>query len=310
MTALNGNTFQRFATLAILIIAGEIIFSLPFHIPRFFRPTMLEVFGLTNTQLGDIFALYGVVALLAYFPGGAIADRYSARGLMTVSLLATALGGLYLYTLPTRNALYWLFGFWGLTSILLFWAALIKATRDWGGNDTQGIAFGMLDGGRGLVASVFATVAVLILSQQLASSNSSVAALQGVIAFYTAASLITAALVWFALPESTGSAEKNTVSVTHNWRHIVSEPSVWLQAGVVVCAYCGYKALDNYGVYAVAVLGMNEVEAARLTTLASYTRPVAAIAAGLWADRWHSSRLVMLLFAVAALVFLYWVCSL
>jgi hypothetical protein len=40
-----------------LILAGEVIFSLPFHIPRFFRPTLLETFELSNTQLGDIFAL-------------------------------------------------------------------------------------------------------------------------------------------------------------------------------------------------------------------------------------------------------------
>lgn len=62
------------------------IFSLPFHIPRFFRPTVLDVFGLSNTQLGDIFAVYGVVALAAYFPGGAIADRYSVRTLIALSL--------------------------------------------------------------------------------------------------------------------------------------------------------------------------------------------------------------------------------
>ncbi|MCB1848901.1 MAG: MFS transporter, partial [Halieaceae bacterium] len=122
---------------------------------------MLEVFGLSNTQLGDIFAVYGVVALLAYFPGGAIADRYSARALMTLSLVATALGGFYLATLPPPPMLYLLFAYWGLTSILLFWAALIKATRDWGGQHTQGLAFGVLDGGRGLVASVLATLAML-----------------------------------------------------------------------------------------------------------------------------------------------------
>ena len=75
-----------------LILAGEVIFSLPFHIPRFFRPNMLEVFQLSNTSLGDIFAVYGVVALLAYFPGGTIADRFPPRILMCLSLAATGLG--------------------------------------------------------------------------------------------------------------------------------------------------------------------------------------------------------------------------
>ena len=49
---------------------------------------------------------------------------------------------------------------------------------------------------------------------------------------------------------------------------------------------------------------MTPLEAAGLTTYASYIRPVAAIAAGLLADRWSPSRLIALLFAFVAGVFL------
>ena len=48
-----------------LVLAGELIFGLPFHTARFFRPTFLEVFGFSNTQLGDVFAVYGITAMLA-----------------------------------------------------------------------------------------------------------------------------------------------------------------------------------------------------------------------------------------------------
>ena len=34
------------------MFAGEISFSLPFHITRFFRYTFLEVFGLSNADQG------------------------------------------------------------------------------------------------------------------------------------------------------------------------------------------------------------------------------------------------------------------
>jgi len=61
---------------------------------------MLDVFGFTNTQLGDIFAVYGLTAMLSYFPGGALADRFSARFLLTASLFATAAGGLYMAMIP------------------------------------------------------------------------------------------------------------------------------------------------------------------------------------------------------------------
>lgn len=298
---------RHYLGLLALIIAGEVIFSLPFHIPRFFRPTMLEVFDLSNTQLGDIFALYGVVAMLAYFPGGTLADRFPARKLMAFSLLATALGGFYLYTLPGRTGLYILFAYWGLTSILLFWAAMIKATREWGGSHEQGLAFGVLDGGRGLVASLLASLAVLILAQRLVGTADNQAGLQSVILFYSVATVLAAVIVWFALPKAQDKAaathsNEQTAERPH-WRQVLRERSVWLQAGVVVCAYCGYKSLDNYGVYAVEVLNMNQLQAAELTTYASYSRPVAAIAAGLWADRWRSSGVITVLFALGAIAF-------
>ena len=301
--AITANNVQRYGTLLALILAGEIIFSLPFHIPRFFRPTMLDVFGLSNTELGDMFAVYGIVAFLAYFPGGIIADHFSARSLMALSLVATALGGLYLYTLPGQVGLYLVFAYWGLTSILLFWAALIKATRDWGGGETQGLAFGVLDGGRGLVASVFATVALFVFRERLGAAGNT-AGLQAVIAFYSVVSLLAAAVIWLALPgrQVTGSSSQR--AGRSEWYPLLSEPRVWLQAGIVICAYCGYKALDNYGVYAVQILRMTEVEGAQLNTFASYCRPVAAVGAGLWADRWRTSRLVTLLFVVAAAAFL------
>jgi len=261
---------------------------------------VLEVFGLSNTQLGDIFAVYGVVALVAYFPGGAIADRYSVRSLMTLSLVATSLGGFYLATLPSLPMLYLLFAYWGLTSILLFWAALIKATRDWGGRHTQGLAFGTLDGGRGLVASVLATLGTLLLGARLVHADSDPEGLAAVVLFYSIITLLTAIILWFTLPGPHTGPAVPLAGTRASWRRVVSEPGVWLQAGVVICAYCGYKSLDNYGIYAVQILDMTHLESAALNTYASYARPIAAIAAGLWADRWRSTGVVSVAFLVAA----------
>ena len=69
-----------------LVIAGEAIFILPFHVTRFFRPSVMEIFGLSATELGAVQGVYGVMAMLAYFPGGPIADPFPARKLMALSL--------------------------------------------------------------------------------------------------------------------------------------------------------------------------------------------------------------------------------
>ena len=56
----------RIVTLVTLIIAGETIFFLPFVLARVFRPTLLEVFAISNTELGLWFSVYGVVAMISW----------------------------------------------------------------------------------------------------------------------------------------------------------------------------------------------------------------------------------------------------
>src|ERR1700751_1538744 len=110
---------SRAAVLTALVAAGEGIFILPFTIPRIFRPAFLDVFGLTNLQLGTAFSLYGAVATLAYFSGGPLADCYPARRLMTAALVATALGGIVLAAVPPAGTLTLLYGFWGFCTLLV-----------------------------------------------------------------------------------------------------------------------------------------------------------------------------------------------
>jgi len=294
----------RIVYILTLILAGEAIFSLPFHTARFFRPTFLEVFGFSNTHLGDVFAVYGLTAMLAYFPGGVIADRFSARALMTVSLFATAVGGLYMAVFPGGLQMALLYGYWGITTIFLFWAAMIRATREWGGEYSQGRAFGILDGGRGLVAAAVAVVAVAVLSlympeaADLASDAERREGLRAVILFYSAVTFGAGVLTWFLLPRSTARAAGSFSNPLAGMATVIRRPIVWAQAAVIVCAYCAYKGLDNYSLYAVQVLGMDEVEGARFTAYAAYIRPVAAVAAGFISDRFSAAKTIGVTFLI------------
>lgn len=304
---LNTNT-RHWLIIFCLIFAGEIIFSLPFHVARFFRPTFLEVFNLSNGDLGDLFAMYGILATLAYFPGGLLADHFSPRKLMTWSLLGTALGGVVMAQIPGFRVLSLIFAFWGLTTILMFWSALIKATREWGGDKKSGSAFGILEGGRGLVAAAVATVAVWILSLLLPENIESLSpdqrkyAMQGVIYFYVLMTAIAAVCVWFSVPHE----NKNTtpIPVMQGIRKAASLRVVWLQGLVIVCAYSAYKALDNYGLYAQAITDINELEAAQFSTMNFYVRPIAAVATGYIVDRFVASRVIWIAFLILATSYL------
>jgi len=294
-----------------LILAGEAIFALPFHVARFFRPTVLEVFSISATELGAAQGVYGIVAMLAYFPGGPLADRFPARKLLATSLWLTAAGGLYMATFPDYSGALWLWGFFGFSTIILFWAALIRATRDWGGQKEQGRAYGLLDGGRGILAAALASIGVMLFSfsfpdgYSVANIESKKEALRMIIYGYTLVTTLVGVFVWFVIADShpSQSATDNKIVKTKGlvWDQISSVmkiPAVWLQAVIIICAYVGYKGFDNYTLFAVHAYGLDEVEAARIATIASWMRPLAALGAGLLADRFNVSLMTALSFLV------------
>ena len=288
------------------------IFSLPFHLTRYFRPTILEAFAITNSELGDAFAIYGLTAMISYFPGGILADKFSIRHLMSGSLIATSVGGIYLLYIPNSFELSLLYGYWGITSILFFWAALIKATRQWGGVFSQGKAFGYLDGGRGLVAATFATLSVFIFSSFLPNQEEFIEnvdriyALQIVITYYIIITAITALVVWFVLPkndEDNHHGKTKNMFITPKLK-LLFDKNIFFIAITVVCAYCGYKGLDNITLYLVQTLNWHEASAASFAAYATYLRPISAISAGVIADKFDCSKTIKNLFLISILVYL------
>ena len=292
--------------LVALIAAGEAVFLLPFVLARVFRPTFLDVFGVTNLQLGTVFSLYGIVAMVSYFAGGPLADRFSARQLMTAALFATGLGGVVLTRIPSVRIMNILWAFWGLTTVFLFWAAMLRATREWGGATSQGRAYGLLDGGRGLFAALIASFTVLVFAAALpndvaaATPEQSAAAFRTVIWVFTGFVLGIALLVWVVVPDiapqnDLGNQPKLSLDGILEASRM---PAVWLQAVIVVCAYVGYKATDDFSLLARDALDFDDVAASAIGTLSFWIRAITAVAAGYLGDRIDSSKVIAWGFAI------------
>jgi MFS family permease len=309
MPSSTSSPFRRSLILFLLILAGEAIFLLPFAIPRIFRPSFLEVFGVNNLELGLAFSAYGTVAMIAYLFGGPLADLFPPRKLMGVALLSTALGGVALAFIPSKQVLVLIYGAWGLTTILLFWAALIRATREWGGDRHQGKAYGFLDSGRGLLAAVVASAAVAIFSFLLPTDRFEAGlevrtqALQTVIWLFTGIVGVVGILVWWLIPDPAQAVAAGRVNKIH-WKdfgQLLRRPTVWLQALIILCAYVGYKGVDDFALYAYDVHGYDDVQAARIGTLAFWIRPIAALAAGFIGDRKTASWGILVSFGILCL---------
>lgn len=300
--------------LLLLILAGEAIFLLPFVLSRIFRPTFLAVFALTNYQLGICFSIYGVVALLSYLYGGVLADVFSPRKLIASALFLTALGGLYLATFPNYFQLKLLFGYWGFTTIFLFWGAMIKATRVWGGDSQQGRAFGFLEGGRGLVAATLGAVGVFIFSLFLPETVESSSLLQRqqafryVILFTSALVFLIALMIFWGLHESEANADEKRLQKIKisNVFEVMQYPAVRLLMLIVLCAYVGYKVTDVFSLYAAEIIQFNEVDAAKVGAFQMYLRPVVCVLVGILADKTKTSLWLIvgfLLMGLGAMLF-------
>ncbi|MEO6421281.1 MAG: MFS transporter [Candidatus Nitrotoga sp.] len=294
--------------LALLILAGEAVFILPFVLPRIFRPTVLDVFQLDNSQLGLCFSVYGVVAALSYLFGGPLADKYPPRKLIAIALWMTAIGGLLFATFPSFRVLQVLYGYWGFTTIFLFWAPMIKAARVWGGSTSQGKAFGLLDGGRGLTGAFFGLLGVFIfsffISENLitASFENRQEAFSYVI--YCAAVIITVIgiLTWYFMKSGIDDKEIQLEKISFKQiSSVLKLPAVWLLMMIILCAYVGYKITDILSQYAREVMLYDEVKSAQVGTFIQFLRPATGIFVGLIVDRYKITQWLVFSFVATVI---------
>lgn len=298
---------QNWLYLLLLILAGEAVFILPFVLKRVFRATVLDVFEVTNLELGTLNAVYGIVAFVSYLFGGPLADKYSPRKLIGFALWATALGGLIMASYPSLLILRILYGYWGFTTIFLFWAPMIKATRVWGGKTSQGKAFGFLDGGRGLVGALFGTLGVLIFSLFIVGNIEEAIlidrkeAFKYVILISSGIVALIGVLVWFFMksPDENDKEiliEKISISQITN---VLKIPAVWLLMIIILCAYVGYKTTDVFSLYAREIMLFDEVKSAQIGTFLLFIRPVIGITIGFLADRSKTTVWLMISFIIS-----------
>ena len=271
------------------MLAAESIYILPYVLARVFRPTFLDVFNLTNLELGGLFSIYGIVAFFSYLYGGVLADRYSPRKLLSISLIFTSLGGLIMMTYPSYLIMQLLFAYWGFTTVFIFWAPMLKATRAIGGVKMQGKTFSFLDGGRGVVASSIGLIGVLIFSVLITEDVSSLtlSEKQEVFKYVIGASslivFIIGIVVYAYLKIELKDDEK--IGNIKSLLELAKLKSVWLISFIILCAYMGYKITDVYSLYASEVMLFDEINAARVGALQQYLRPIVCISVAFFTDK-------------------------
>ncbi len=294
--------YKRALQITFLILAAEVIYALPFVLVRIFRPTFLNAFEITNKDIGLCYTLYGITAMISYFLGGLIADRFQLKYLMSIALFLTSLGGFFWVYNPSLSTLYILYIYWGFTTIMLFWSPLVKATRLWGGKEKQVYAFGLLEGGRGLVAAIIGTIGIYIISSITNNDDNSKITVQNAMnQVYLVASILTMLIAFLMLfiPKF-GDSKKIRTPNRHRYNigKALRYPVVWILMIIILTSYIGYRVADIFTQYASDIYNYNSKESAQLGTYFSYMRPIICLLVIFFAKNTNPSKWLIIGFSI------------
>ncbi|MDF0605137.1 MFS transporter [Neisseriaceae bacterium TC5R-5] len=303
-SAIRASARVRYFQFALLVLAGGAIYPL-LYLRQNFETTILSTFGIDSAQLGVFYSTLGVVYAVTYLPSGWLADRFSPRLLITFSLAMVGGLGLWFSTVPPSWALEWIFIGWGLAAGLTFWASLLKGVKLLATANEQGRFFGILDGGRGLVEAILASLALGIFAYVLEQGHTSRQALQQVIYLYSFSCLLIALLIYLFLER--GKAEQEVkVERTRGqlWRDIktlLAIPRVWLLALIMFCGYQLFWATYSFSAYLQHGYGLTALGAGFITVTKLWMRPIGGIGAGFLGDRFSKEAVLAISMALASL---------
>jgi len=290
------HALKRYFQFALLLLAAGAIYPL-LYLRQNFETTILKAFSISTGDLSEFYSMLGVIYALSYLPSGWLADKVSPRLLITFSLAAVGGLGLWFSTYPSRFELEIIFVGWGLAAGLTFWASLIKGVKLLASASEQGRFFGILDGGRGLVEAVLATVAVSIFAYMSNRGAVPQDALRPVIYMYSFTCLTIAVLSFIFLDaakktKEDSAAAKGKVNLIQDLKLLLAIPQLWLMALIIFCGYQLFWATYSFSAYLQEGYGLTAVAAGFITVTKLWMRPVGGIAAGFLGDKYSNETVL------------------
>lgn len=298
---------RSYSQLVLIIVAAGAIYPL-LYLRQNFELSILEAFNISQTQLRYCSSILGVIFMITYVPSGWLADRFSSRKLLAYSLLATGLLGLWFSTMPSYGSLLIIYGAWGLATGLTFWSAHIKLVAMLAKRDQQGRFFGILDGGRGLVEALLATIAIALFAYALSQeAGSAVLALKQVIYLYVGVLLVMAPLIYWLLDDAEADTElakpdhSEKSSFKNDIMIVLTHREIWLCAICIACGYQLFYATYSFSAYLQQNFGLTAVMVGTITVAKLWMRPIGGIAAGFIGDWSSPEKVLSILLALASL---------
>lgn len=293
---------KKYFTLFAIIMASSTIYELP-YISYNYYDILLEATGITNTQMGVLMSIFGFISMIGYFPGGYLADKFSAKKLISLSLLGIGLSGFYLATFPSYTGMLTIYILYGLLTAVTFWSAMLKGVRLLGSSDEQGRLFGLRESGTGLMPIIYGMAILAIFN----STGATLVSFRYVIIGYSVLTLIGALLAWFGIPENnTESDEKDENDTVHlrDLKTVIKMPNLWLLSIVIFSTISVYDSYSYITPYLTEFFGLSVSGAALFGLIRIYgVALVAGILSGYIADKIGSRLKLILIISILPVIF-------
>lgn len=286
---MNKAFIKKYGTLLLLAAGAGIIFQLPYIRETFYVPIQ-NAMNLTNEQMGLLSSGYATMATLSYFVGGIIADKFSARKLLTFSFIATGALGLWFSTFPGFTVSRIIFVLMGISSIITYWSACIKATRMLGTDDEQGRLFGLQEGLRGILNALLVFAMTAVFSVYVDEVAGAAAAIR--VCAITV--IVIGILNWFFIEDTKSEKTESIGEVVKGMFKCLLIPRVWLLVGIVFTAYSVYGLIGYVTTYAQQFYGMTATTAATLGGVRYLLQGAGGVIGGFLADKLHSRMKVII----------------
>ncbi len=284
---------KRYLQFMLIILAAGSIYPL-IYLKAQYQETILQVFNMTNQQLNSIYTILGFVFILGYFPSGMLCDKFSAKNLLSLSLLGTALGGFWFAQVPSYNSIMIIFAIWGVFSVFTFWAAHLKVVKMLSTPEEDGRFFGILDSGRGLVEAILASIALAIFTWRLGSGVDVIAqkgAIVPVIYMYSIVLLVMSVLIFIFVKEDKvmvkgeNEEEEESKFKFSDLGKIFKNKYVWFQGLIIFAGYTLFWTNYYFGGYLQTNIGIAPATVGTIMVAVLWMRPIGGLLGGILADK-------------------------
>ncbi|WP_193063682.1 MFS transporter [Oceanobacillus oncorhynchi] len=310
------SNLKRYFQFSLIVLAGGAIFPL-LYLRTNYQETILEVYGLSLSELNIILSALGIAYVVGYFPSGWIADKFSAKKLLTISLLGVGAAGIWFAQVPSYPFIITIFVIWGIFTVLTFWSAHMKLVKLISKKEEEGRFFGILDGGKGVIEAVLASIAISMFSAVLGTSTALAdkeAALVSVVYMYSIILIIVAVLIMLFVNEdetSTKQTDDNGVKKESKnvglkaIKNVLTNKSVLLLGVIIFMAYIVAWTIYYVGGFLQTNIGVTASAVGTITVIMLWMRPIGGILGGFLGDKFGKSYILILSLALGTIVLVF-----